>query len=423
MMSEDDKKPDQEDVNAEENISEEDVQDAVLDALDHVEEVKAQTGGEFEDLDAIAPPIVKSGAGFGSLLVAALLGGVATVVLIGGVGYYAMSSNGLGGISNLLNGGDAAAANEERYTDVSTRVLSLEGEIAELLSAAPVTTDLTPVSDKIDALADALSAESDQVTAIGERIGNVENSIANVAQKDDGSFDNTILIAMQAEIDGLKNMSAGEVDTSELDAAIEAVQGKLAELEAEVAAVKATAEAATVAGVKMSSGDANNMAAALAVAALERALQDEKPFEVELNAIKSVANDNAALDSLSAYAVTGLTSETSLLGQFDGLLESALVADLKGDGTSILDRFIGNAKSIISIRKTGNVEGDSAEAVLARMEVAVKAKDLAGAVETASALEGPAADVFADWLTSAQSRLAAKDLMRQVSADILTSLQ
>lgn len=427
MMSEDDKKPEQEDVNAEENISEEEVQDAVLDALDHVEEVKAQTGGEFEDLDAkldaIAAPIVKTGAGFGSLLVAALLGGVATVVLIGGIGYYAMSSNGLGGISNLLNGGDAAAANEERYTDVSTRVLSLEGEIAELLSAEPVATDLTPVSDKIDALADALSAESDQVTAIGERIGNVEKSIASVAQKDDGSFDNTILIAMQAEIDGLKNMSAGDVDTSELDAAIEAVQGKLAELETEVAAVKATADAAATSGAKISSGDANNMAAALAVAALERALQDEKPFEVELNAIKSVANDNAALDSLSAYAVTGLASETSLLGQFDGLLESALVADLKGEGTSILDRFIGNAKSIISVRKTGNVEGNSAEAVLARMEVAVKAKDLAGAVETASALEGPAAGVFAEWLTSAQSRLAAKDLMRQVSADILTSLQ
>lgn len=432
MMSEDDKKTPEDEA----------VKNQVIETVDAIEEIEEDVEAAVEEniveldekLEDVNPIVAKSGAGFGSLLVAALLGGVATVALIGGLGYYAVSSNNLGGLGNLLNGGDAAAANEERYTDVSTRILSLEGELAELQNVAPATIDFAPISDEITALADKLATESDQVTAIGERIGSVEQSIAFVAQKDDGGFDNTIIIALQTELNDLKKdmlANSGNVvegNNEELNAAVEAVQSKMAELETEIAAVKSIAEAASAAGTQISNGDASNMASALAVAALERALQDEQPFEVELNAIKGVAGDNAAFDNaaltkLAEYAVTGLASETSLMGQFDGLLEAALVADLKGEGTSVLDKFIGNAKSIISIRKTGNVDGNSAEAVLARMEVAVQAKDLSAAVETGNALEGPAKKVFENWLTSATSRLAAKDLMRQVSADILTSLQ
>ena len=204
------------------------------------------------------------------------------------------------------------------------------------------------------------------------------------------------------------------------------IEAEIAALGAELAAVKNIAEnAAEVAASKNAgiSGDASGMATALAVASLERALQDEAPFEVELNALQGVAGDNVALADLSAYAATGLASEVTLLGQFSDLLDAALVADLKGDGKSILDKFIGNAKAVISIRKTGDVAGDTAEAVLARMEVAVLNKNLSAAMVEGGGLEGPAGAVFAPWIAAVKNRLAAQDLMRQVSADILTSLQ
>lgn len=397
-------------------------QDEVEDTLDHVEEQKAQIDGEFEDLDAkldaVAPPVIVRKSSFGSLIVAALLGGVATVALIGGVGYYLVMSNNLGGMSKLFNGGDAAAKIEERYLDLSTRVLSFEGELIELQ-------DFDEASGKdVSGLKTALAAAVEQAKTSGKSLADIKATIANAAKtalSADGSvgaIDGTALIALQTEIDALKQ-NVGGVGGE----AIAKVEAQIKAVETELAALKTTVEEVANAETKIGEGEASQMASALAVASLERALQDEKPFEVELNAIKAVAGESEAFAKLSSYAAKGLASEVTLLNQFDGLLEAALVADLKGEGKSILDRFIGNAKSVISIRKTGNVAGDGTEAVLARMEVAINAKDLDAALQTAQDLDGPAKMVFADWIASTDARLDAKDLMRQVSAEILTSLQ
>ena len=422
MMSEDDKKnidekPEDEVVETidAEDIDVEDIEAEEVEAEQvEIEEVE-QTSMEDLDpkLDEIAPAVIKSGNGIGTLIVAALLGGVATVALVVGLGYYAIKSDSLGGLSKLINGGDAAAAAEERYTDVSTRILSIEGELIELQEAIPepvVPTDLSPITDKIAALEGLLAEQVEQNAALE---GKITNMAIAPAVDGDGNIDGAVIVGLQSAIEAQNAVTAD-------------MQSQIAALKSELAVVKATAESAAETAATQNagiSGDASGMATALAVASLERALQDEKPFEIELNALKGVAGDNAALGELADYAATGLASDVTLLGQFDDLLEAALVADLKGDGKSILDKFIGNAKSVISIRKTGNVEGDNAEAVLARMEVAILAKNLSAAVAQGEALEGPAQSVFAPWMAAAKNRMAAQDLMRQVSADILTSLQ
>lgn len=408
MMSEDDKK--NEDVKPE---------DAVVETIEAepVEEVEAEDV-LFEaldrELDEIAPSIVKENSGFGGLIVAGLLGGVATVVLVFGLGYFALKSDSLGGLSKLINGGDAAAAAEARYTDVSTRILSIEGELIEIQETMPEPTeptDLSPIIDKIVALESLAAQQTEQSLDFSAAIEGIRERLSNV-----------VLPSVSVNSAGVANEAARAVDLEK----IADIEVEIAALTAELAAVKRVAEnALEVAAAKNTgvAGDASGMATALAVASLERALQDEAPFEVELNALKGVAGDNVALAELIAYAATGLASEVTLLGQFNGLLDAALVADLKGDGKSIFDKFIGNAKAVISIRKTGNVEGSSAEAVLARMEVAVLNKNLSAAIAEGEGLEGPAKMVFAKWMAAVKSRMVAQDLMRQVSADILTSLQ
>ncbi|PCI86446.1 MAG: hypothetical protein COB24_09785 [Hyphomicrobiales bacterium] len=407
-MSEDDKK--NEDVKPE---------DAVVETIEAepVEEVEAEDV-LFEaldrELDEIAPSIVKENSGFGGLIVAGLLGGVATVVLVFGLGYFALKSDSLGGLSKLINGGDAAAAAEARYTDVSTRILSIEGELIEIQETMPEPTeptDLSPIIDKIVALESLAAQQTEQSLDFSAAIEGIRERLSNV-----------VLPSVSVNSAGVANEAARAVDLEK----IADIEVEIAALTAELAAVKRVAEnALEVAAAKNTgvAGDASGMATALAVASLERALQDEAPFEVELNALKGVAGDNVALAELIAYAATGLASEVTLLGQFNGLLDAALVADLKGDGKSIFDKFIGNAKAVISIRKTGNVEGSSAEAVLARMEVAVLNKNLSAAIAEGEGLEGPAKMVFAKWMAAVKSRMVAQDLMRQVSADILTSLQ
>ncbi len=389
----------------------------------------------------------KPGAGVGRLFIAAVLGGVATIALSLGGGYYALKSNNLGAIGTLINdGGGSSDLLEEQYTDLSTRILSLEGEHANAGQIdESALADLGPVAKKIASLEGMLNNYRDENKKLAEQLFELQQVLdnsANVTPSDD--FDNGLIAAMQAQIAELKKATSQSGDADVINRAISDAQmtvisdsqnkavaiinDKIAKLDTALNDVKSIAQNAAEQAVAAGSGntlsnkDASNMASALAVAALERALQDERPFEVELNALNGFVKDGGALAQLGSYAKTGLASEVTLFNQFESLLEAALVADLKGDGKSVLDKFIGNAKSIISIRRTGNIEGDETEAVLARIEVAVMAKDLSGAVAQADGLKGPAKAVFATWVAGAKSRLAAKDLMRQVSSDILTSL-
>lgn len=411
-MSEDDKK------NKDDIIGEETVVEETADEIETVEAEIIDDVVDDEAVDAveqaadIIEPVASQNRGFGSLVIAALLGGVATVALVVGLGYYAIISNNLGGLSKLINGGDAAAAAEERYTDVSTRILSLEGVLIELQEAEPVAVDLSPIADKIAALEGLLAEQAEQNATL-------KNQLSNIATVSDGNgnVDGGVIVALQ---DAMKSQND----------VIEQIQSQILALNDEVAEAANVSQAAISTAIeaaadknKVVAGDGNVMASALAVAAMERALQDEAPFEVELNALKAFASESAALTELSKYADQGLANEVTLLEQFNDLLDAALVADLKGEGKSILDRFIGNAKSVISIRQTGNVEGTNAEAVLARMEVAILNKNLNAAIAEGESLEGPAKQVFAKWMTTAKNRIAAQDFMRQVSADILTSLK
>lgn len=414
-MSEDDNK--NEDVKPEdaaiETIEAEEVEAEQVEA-DEVEAEDVSFEELDRELDEIAPPIVKQTNDLGTLITAALLGGVATVVLVVGLGYFALKSDSLGGLSKLINGGDAAAAAEERYTDVSTRILSIEGELIEIQEALPEPTeptDLSPIIDKITALEGLAAQQTEQNSDFNGTIKTIRDKLSGI-----------ILPSISVSSAGAANDAARLIDLKK----VADIEAKITALTTELAAVKSVAEnaaeAATTKNVGIA-GDASGMATALAVASLERALQQEAPFEVELNALTGVAGDNGSLVELSAYAATGLASKVTLLGQFNDLLDAALVADLKGDGKSIFDKFIGNAKAVISIRKTGNVEGDAAEAVLARMEVAILNKNLSAAIAEGEGLEGPAKTVFAKWMAAAKNRMIAQDLMRQVSADILTSLQ
>ena len=184
-MSEDDKKN--------ENVKSE---DAVVETIE-VEEVEAEQVEEVEadevvdvsfeeldeKLDEMTPPIVKNGNGFGALIVAALLGGAATVALVFGLGYFALKSDSLGGLSKLINGGDAAAAAEERYTDVSTRILSIEGELIEIQEALPEPsepTDLSPIIDKIADLEGLTAQQSEQNLGFNAAIAAIREKLEHV---------------------------------------------------------------------------------------------------------------------------------------------------------------------------------------------------------------------------------------------------
>ncbi|MCJ8323920.1 MAG: hypothetical protein HRU29_12225 [Rhizobiales bacterium] len=373
-------------------------------------------------LDDLLPPIVSKSNPLGSLIIAAVFGGIASIAILFGLGYYLVTSSSLGGLNQLLNGADDTNVLEERYTNISTRILALEGE----MSLAQTEIDNLAEQDGRQRLAadENMNSQSTELATIAAIIDELKAKLANAETQASapirlaetgGSTDVAALLASQTNVDGQQDAVVAEIKLQ-----ISILDEKLISLQQDIEDNAKNAERISKTTVVQGAG---NMASALAVAALERALQDEKPFVAELDILLALAGENAALTQLQAFAASGIASEINLYGQFDDLLEAALIADLKGEGKSVLDKFIGNAKSIISIRRTGNVEGDDAEAVLARMEVAVLAKDLPTALAQSQGLAGPAQQVFAPWVASVKTRLLAKQLMRQVSGDILKSLQ
>ena len=85
-------------------------------------------------------------------------------------------------------------------------------------------------------------------------------------------------------------------------------------------------------------------------------------------------------------------------------------------------RFVANAKSLVTIRRTGEISGDTTEAIVARMEERLETGDLAGAVAEGDALQGPARDAAAGWLADARARLEADMLLRDLAARVATRL-
>lgn len=399
-------------------------------------------------LDNLVPPIFNQSNSIGSLVIAALLGGMVSIALLFSIGYYLVTSSSLGGISQLLNDADETNVLEERYTNISTRILALEGEVSQTQldieglagkdnnQTIEIGSRLNAQSDDMETLAALVQHLQSNVEIIENKISDSINISANSIPPAVGQPINRDSLAdvevqigeLKSSLASLTNKQTSQTKISNAqDDLIANLTQKLDGLGETIVLLKQNidinvknTEQVNQAAITKGSGSA---ASALAVAALERALQDEKPFDAELDVLKSLVGNNATIEQLSDFAVTGIASEINLLGQFDELLEQALVADLKGEGKSVLDKFIGNAKSIISIRRTGNIEGNDIEAVLARMEVAVLAKDLRNALAQGQGLNGAAQETFSRWVEAVETRLLAKDLMRQLSGDILKSLQ
>jgi hypothetical protein len=151
----------------------------------------------------------------------------------------------------------------------------------------------------------------------------------------------------------------------------------------------------------------------IAVGQLQAALSGGRPYARELRSAQALAaNDTALLDllaPLSASAETGLAGDIELRERFRLLAPAVLRADRDREGADWTDRVLGRIGSLITVRRaSGEVAGDTADAVLARAEAALLANDLPRAVQEMETLPAHAAGPAADWLKLAEARMAAE---------------
>lgn len=238
------------------------------------------------------------------------------------------------------------------------------------------------------------------------------------------------IAALEKQVQGLSGTVDTRISGLESRGATEAVESALAELHAEnarlteqVTALRNSLQAMEDrldAAEKRAGGEEVLM---LAVGQLRAALARGAPFRQELSTLEGLSAEDESLAEtiapLWSYASVGVETRADLRARFDSLAPEVLSAEQAASG-GWTDRLLAKLNDVVTIRRVGgDVEGDGADAVLARAEARLAVDDLAGAVEIMGGLKGPAAEAAASWLAAARARLAADKAIAALESRVL----
>jgi hypothetical protein len=189
-------------------------------------------------------------------------------------------------------------------------------------------------------------------------------------------------------------LSGGAADDP---ATMAAVTDKIAALQAQLDAVKGgdasaklDAMQAQIADLKQSAGSqtgASNVAQAIAAAGLKAAIDRGGAFANELETFATVAPASPELEQLKNLAASGVPSKAELSAEFGKAADAMLAAAQPVDpNAGLIARLTASAKGLVRSRPVGAIEGDTPEALVARVEVAVNKGDLDAALAEAGKL-------------------------------------
>ena len=146
------------------------------------------------------------------------------------------------------------------------------------------------------------------------------------------------------------------------------------------------------------------------------------PFD--LNLLTPLIQGDARLaeisTSLQPYAQAGVASRAALEAEFPAVAKAAMAEDLSDDSYGA--RLVGKLRGLVSLRRVGDVPGDSTEAKLARAETALHAGDIAKAVDLVKSLPAQTNRATSAWLAKAEAHLAARRGLDQLAAYAVTLL-
>jgi hypothetical protein len=169
--------------------------------------------------------------------------------------------------------------------------------------------------------------------------------------------------------------------------------------------------------------DAGRVVVALELAALRRAVDRGDSYTAELGAVKAAAGDKLNLTALERHMREGVAPVRELDKSFRGVANAMLDAEADHSDATLVDRLIAGARSIVRVRKTGHSTDDaSAEAVIGRMEGALKEGRLAEVIEQGKRLPPKAALAAEEWLKRVEARHSVDKAMAGVEAKLKASL-
>ena len=293
--------------------------------------------------------------------------------------------------NDALSPEDNAAAIEALESGVAgqaTRLDGLEAVDPEQIAAdavAPVMAEAQSLSERLDALSGELAALTERVETIAMR------------------------------------PTATGIEADEFDAALSEFRDQLnaAISNAQTEIVEAREEASRISEEAFSAEQAAVLRGAWAQ--VTGALQNGGPFAEPLAAVREIAEVDLP-PALAASADNGVPTLADIQQAFPEAARAALEASIRSEkGEAPLERFTAFLRVQSGVRSLTPREGDDPDAVLSRVEAALRSGDLAAALGEVEALPKEGRASLSDWISLATTRLEATQAASELSSSLNTN--
>ncbi len=351
----------------------------------------------------------------------------------------------------------ASAANETGATDQLTRIAALEDKLKALADAGandPNANRLAQLAALTGKVADLETSLSTQLTALRKSVADdVDGRIMAATEASEAAKSGTQridrdvatvkgdavrleerLLSLKADIDRLtatatlaqenatkltSELNAAKAEftrPADIAAAIDPVASKLAGIDERLQTVLAAEDER-----RASSG---RIVLALELQNLKRSLNSGTAFASELIEVEKAAGPGVDLTPLATFKDTGIAPVAALVGEFRTLAYSVIEAETEPAEGGVVDRLLAGAKSVVRVRKVNHTPDDkTAEAVVGRMELALKDGKLGDVLEQSRDL-GPKAQVAVKpFLDKVAARVSVDQAVAALEVQLKSSLK
>lgn len=306
-------------------------------------------------------------------------------------------------LRQVASGGVSDEALQQALSEPRQQIANLESQLGQLrdtvaaLEQAPAgegggNANLQQLQQRLADLENRVSqlAEATGAQAVADRVARVEQRLDNAARTADAT--------QQSAAENAQRLEQVENQVSQLT-------GQVSQLGAQI--------------TKQDEGP--KLALIVAASALKSAVERGAPFAGELETYSALAPDAAELAPLQPYAETGIPTEAELAAEAPQVASriARLSSSVVPPDAGFLDRLWASARSVVSVRPVGEVEGDAPEAIAARMEAAVERGDYARALAEYETLPADAREVAQDFAEKLRARQAADDVLQKALSGAL----
>jgi hypothetical protein len=292
-----------------------------------------------------------------------------------------------------------------------TRLGEVERRIASQGSAADPAAVIQPLAERLQKAEGALAEAGGREAALREEIGKLRAALAKE------SADRASAIAALPRAPAIPGTGVAPAEIEALRGQVEGLRPRLDQVAGNMDAL-----AKRVANAPASDALARANARLAATNLIEDAFVEGRPLARMLDVLGRIGVEPARLQPFAPFAEAGAPGARALADSLRAIKPAKPAAAAAPADSGLTDRLWASARSLVEVRRTGEITGTDDAAHLARAEQALARGDIDLAVTLVGRLSAGLAADYAGWLSRAKQRQAAGTALQGLKNDALAAL-